>query len=477
MNRWARLASLSRVTTWIILSAAVLATTGLFPGRVFGQETPLDQYVRKADASYGWKLIKTIPGDGVRTFIIHLKSQTWRSKAEVDRTLWEHWLVIVKPDKVTSKTAFLLVGGGSNDSAMPESANPMTLVIAKATGTVVAELRMVPNQPLVFNGDGKKRKEDDLIAYTWDQFLKTGDITWSARFPMVKSVVRAMDCLQEFLRSKEGGGVIIEKFVVAGGSKRGWTTWLAGAVDGRVEAIIPIVIDVVNVEPSMRHHAHVYGFWAKAIGDYFRHGIMQRWNEPRLRQLYQVEDPYFYRDRLKKPMFIVNATGDQFFCPDSSQFYFEDLKGEKHLRYVPNADHSLRGSDSLDSIIGFYEMILTGKPRPRFSWTFEKEGAIRVKAQDRPKQVTLWQAHNPKSRDFRLLTIGKAFTSQPLTAREDGSFVAKVEPGKEGWTAFFVELTYDTGGTCPIKLTTAVRILPDRLPFANLDPAKVPSEP
>ena len=49
------------------------------------------------------------------------------------------------------------------------------------------------------------------------------------------------------------------------------------------------------------------------------------------------------------PKYIINGSGDQFFCPDSSQFYFNDLKGEKHLRYVPNVDHSV--DDDFDAVI------------------------------------------------------------------------------------------------------------------------------
>ena len=52
------------------------------------------------------------------------------------------------------------------------------------------------------------------------------------------------------------------------------------------------------------------------------------------------------------PKFIMNASGDQFFLPDSSQFYFDDLTGDKYLRYVPNADHWLDDTDARRELVG-----------------------------------------------------------------------------------------------------------------------------
>jgi PhoPQ-activated pathogenicity-related protein len=277
--------------------------------------------------------------------------------------------------------------------------------------------------------------------------------------------------------SDEGGKVAIEKFDVSGGSKRGWTTWCTAAVDKRVAAAIPIVIDVINVPACSRHHIAAYRFYAEAIGDYVRHNLTGRGEDPRTKLLYAIEDPYSYRDRLTMPKFVVNAAGDQYFPPDSSQFYFADLQGEKSLRYVPNADHSLRDSDAIESIIAFYQMVLAGKPRPKYSWTFESDGSIRVQTADAPKEVKLWQATNPAARDFRVKTIGKAYQSQTLSDAGGGMFVGRITPPEKGWTAFFVELTYDVGQAFPLKLTTAVRILPDTLPFADLDPAKATLEP
>ena len=447
---------------------AALALAAVLAGwRQEAGETALDRYVRKPDPAYAWKVVSQSGGQ----FVVDLKSQAWRTEKEVDRTVWQHWLTVVRPEKTASTTAFLFIGGGANGGEPPRAADPRLALTAAATSSVVAELKMIPNQPLVFHGDGKGRKEDDLIGYTWDQFLKTGDETWPARLPMVKSAVRAMDCIQELLASEQGGKLKVEKFVVAGGSKRGWTTWCTAAVDKRVEAAVPMVIDVLNVEASMRHHVAAYGFYSLAVGDYFRHGIMQRVDDPKLKALYEIEDPYSYRERLTMPKYIVNAAGDQFFLPDSSQFYFDGLKGEKHLRYVPNTDHSLRGSDAWESVAAFYQLVLSGKPRPKYAWTFEKDGSIRVTCETAPKQVLLWQATNPKARDFRLPVVGKAYASRPLEDRGGGVYVGAIEPPKEGWTAFFVEMTFDA-----LKVTSGVRVAPDVLPFKDLDPATAPLE-
>jgi PhoPQ-activated pathogenicity-related protein len=426
--------------------------------------TPLDEYVAKADSTYGWKIIKIIPGDGYTTFVVDMQSQRWRSVPEVDRAVWEHRLLIVKPQTVKHVTALLTIGGGRNDGPAREAPSPQSVRVAKATSSVVAELGMIPNQPLVFNADGQPRTEDDLIAYGWVKFMDTHDPTWLPRLPMVKSAVRAMDTVTAVLASEQGGKTAVNKYVVAGGSKRGWTTWLTGAVDRRVVALIPIVIDVVNVRACGINHFCSYGFWAPAIGDYTRHRVQERRDTPEYAELLRIVDPYFYRDRLTMPKFVLNAAGDQYFPPDSSKFYFGDLQGVKVLRYVPNADHSLRGSDAQDSILAFYQAILNKSPLPRFTWKVLPDGALEVKPEGKPAEVNLWQATNPKARDFRLVSIGPAYQKSRLEPTPDGAYVAKVRTPETGWTAFFVELVFESGGEVPFKFTTPVQIVPDVLP-------------
>jgi PhoPQ-activated pathogenicity-related protein len=196
---------------------------------------------------------------------------------------------------------------------------------------------------------------------------------------------------------------------------------------------------------------------------------------PEFAALMKIEDPYSYRQRLTMPKFIFNASGDQFFVPDSSQFYFDDLPGVKYLRYVPNADHSLKGSDAYDTLQACFSAVLNQTPLPQFSWTLEPDGGMRVKANTTPSAVTLWQATNPNARDFRLDTLGPVWRSSPLTDQGGGVYVAKVAAPAKGWTAFFAELTFPSAPQSPpFKFTTQVRVVPDVLPHKFVAPGRPP---
>jgi PhoPQ-activated pathogenicity-related protein len=379
-------------------------------------KTALERYVEAPDPAYKYEVVSTTAGKGFTTTLIEMTSQSWRSEAEVDRPIWKHWLFLITPSEVRHATGFLYITGGNNASPAPRAADEALVRIATTTRSVVAELRMVPNQPLAFTEDKRPRIEDDMIAYTWDKFLRGGDERWPARLPMTKAAVRAMDTVTA-VSAKAGQKV--ERFVVAGASKRGWTAWTTAAVDARVVGIVPIVIDLLNLVPSFAHH-HA----------------------------------------------LLSATGDQFFLPDSWQFYLDALPGSTYVRYVPNADHSLRGTDAWTSALAFYATLLEGKPMPRFSWKVAKDGTITVDAKDTPAEVKLWQITNPGARDFRLSSIGARWKGSALAPSGPNRYVAKVATPKRGFTAYMIELTYPSGVTdAPFKLTTGVKVVPDVEPF------------
>ena len=458
-----------------IVSVTVLGLTGCSKPEIDGSaatqaSSPLDRYVATPDTSFHYEHVHTIEGDGYKAHVIRMNSQRWLTTTEVKDPLWWHWLTMIVPDSVQSRTGLLYIGGGSRKDSMPKEANPDFIRIALTTNSVVTALHNVPNQPIEFVGDDfGPRVEDELIAYAWRQYLEAGakesDSRWLPRLPMTNAAVRAMDVITAI--SSEKAGKKIDSFVVAGGSKRGWTTWTTAIADRRVVAIIPIVIDMLNVVPSFQHHWRAYGFWAPAVGDYVHEGIMEWQQSTEYQRLMKVVEPYSFRNRLSLPKLLINASGDQFFLPDSCRFYWDDLLGEKHVRYVPNADHSLSGSDAIETIAAFHHAIINNRARPDFEWRGNggKLNIITEPGQS-PQALTLWQATNPNARDFRLETIGKSWKAQPIVLADDGHYQITVEAPKTGWTAFFVELTFPGTGEVPLKLTTGIVVVPDTVPHA-----------
>jgi len=439
--------------------AGVLLISGIIEARA----TALDDYVAAPDAAYLWSVDSVIPGTGYTDIVIDLKSQMWLTLAEVDRTLWEHWLVITVPDTVSHTAGLLLIEGGSNGGSAPGGNDAELIALAVATNSITARLRMVPNQPLTFTGD-VPRWEDEQIAYAWDKFLTSGDPKWLSRLPMTKAAVRAMDAITAFCATPQGGSHTVNQFIVSGASKRGWTTWTTAAVDGRVIAFAPLVIDLLNVQISFEHHFAALGRWAPAIQDYVDMDIPSWFNTPEFADLLEIAGPYSYRDRYTMPKFAINGSQDQFFLPDSSQFYWDKIPGEKYLRYVPNADHGLNAS-AWEDFSAWYWAILTGTARPQFSWVKNEDGSISVNTVDAPSQVLLWQATNPDARDFNLDNVGAIYSSSVLAPSGPNEYTAQVPAPAQGWTAFFVELTFASGGPYPFRFTTEVSVVPDVLPY------------
>ncbi|MBI2422585.1 MAG: PKD domain-containing protein [Candidatus Hydrogenedentes bacterium] len=448
----------------------------------------LRDFVYSCDPTYDWSLTSVSRETAFTTSRLSMTSGTWRGTQEVNETEWRHIVSVGEPLTVSSTTAMLFVSGGSFSSS-PANID-LIKQIAQATQTVVALIQNVPSQPLIFANEVQGRTEDEIIAYSYDKYLDSfdagkTDMTWPALLPMTRSAVRAMDTVQDYLRTRANNPINIDRFVVLGASKRGWTTWLTAAADPRVHAIAPLVIDVLNMEIQINHHFAAYGFYSDAIEDYVNAGVFERFGTPASDSLLSIVDPYAYRSRLTMPKLISNSSGDQFFLPDSSQFYYNQLPGENYLYFAPNTDHSLSGAagsytntGTFSSLLAWYNAVVaptgqstgTSFARPQFSWQFLGNNGLRVTTATTPIDVKLWTAANPNTRDFRLETIGAVWTSTTLTA-VNGSpnvFEGNVTVPTAGWRAFFIQLTFpsnDPALNTPYSFTTEVRVVPDILPF------------
>jgi len=437
------------------------------------QTRAIDAYVAKPDPAFGWSLDHTLSGPGYHGAVLALTSQSWLDATKVDKPVWKHWLTVIVPDETRFSQAFLYITGGDNTDPAPKAAPDAFARMATETHAVVAELDDVPNQPLRFAEEpDRPRVEDEIIAYQQAKFVKDRNPLDLLRLPMVKSGVAAMTAVQQYLASDQGGKLKLDGFVVAGASKRAWTTWLVGAIDPRVVAIVPIVINVLDVDATTRHHWEAMGYFSPALKDYVENGLIPGMiGTPGLRAVNRIEDPLNYRSRpsMRMPKYIINAVGDEYFPPDNTRFSYHLLPEIKRLRMIPNSKHSTAGTDITQSITAFFDAILTERPLPVYSWRLRKDGAIVVRSKTKPLEVNLWQANDPKARDFRVDTIGKAFASTRLEQQKNGTWVGKVEKPQRGWSAYFVELTYPSGTAYPFKFTTEVSVIPDTLPYTWKD--------
>lgn len=402
----------------------------------------LDDYVAKPDANYGWKLRSRMEVAGVDVVELILTSQTWRGIE------WKHQLLVCLPKqaKNPSQAMMLITGGGWKDELdnPPEGGKPklptealLLAGIVNRVGSPVAILSHVPFQPIF---DGKV--EDQIIAYTFAEYLKDQDPEWPLLLPMTKSAVRAMDAVQEFV--KEETGLSVENFTVTGGSKRGWTTWLTGAVDPRVNAIAPIVIDVLNMQPQMEHQLATWGKYSEMIDDYTRNGIQLAADSPVGRKLNEIVDPYSYRERLTQPKLIVIATNDRYWPLDALNIYWDDLIGPKYVMYVPNHGHGVADVARLTGSISSLHRMASGElPFPQLEWNLEETGdklSLSMNADIKPKQVVAWLATS-ETKDFR----DSKWKSYPAERGSDG-YTYEIDVPSSGYAAMFGEAVFDHGG-------------------------------
>ena len=438
-------------------------------------ESILKDYVMATDTNFHFEVVHTVTGPDYDYHVLKMTSQQWLTPDLVDKTEWWHWVSIVVPRDTPFDTGLMWIGGGSTNTKMPENPDELILAAATQTNSIVAQVHNIPFQPLTFANDTfGERYEDAIISYGWRKFLEGGakdeDAIWLARLPMTKAVKLAMDATSELVKTYYD--INLTNYVVAGASKRGWTTWTTAAVDDRVVAIIPIVIDMLNLVPSFEHHWRNYGFWAPAVDDYVREGVMEWMGTPEFDRLLEITEPYSFVEDLNLPKLLINAAGDQFFQPDSWEFYWNDLKGEKHIQYVPNFGHDLSKSDALPNMISFYSSVINNQERPSYEWNIEDDLiSFQADPENLPISVKIWTASNEKTRDFRVDVFGPNWKSTELESAANGRYSYQMKQPDNGYQAYFMEVTF--AGKTPLKVTSGVEVLPRTYPFEDFIPEHV----
>jgi len=494
-----------------LLSSVFLLTSFLS----FITASPLWDYVHTDDGAFAWVDTGiTISGGtnstgGWTGYLLNVTSQAWLTPADFQGPfghIWWHQVVVILPDDgvLYPDAAALWITGNDNDGnpGPPDNSDEDILVCASLAVTVrtaCSVLYQIPNAPLVFTADPerKERSEDAAVAFTWAQYMlyNQNKPEWVLYFPMCKAAIKTMDATTEFLQNKTGN--VITRWVTAGASKRGATTWLTGAVDKRIIGIVPIVFDVLNFKAGVQHMWQTLGNWTFAFTDYRDANITRYLNDGTnyIDILATQIDPLSYAANLTMSKLVVDATGDEFFQPQDDDFWWGKLPGETLRMMVDNAEHSM-ATGALYLITGaevWYKALLDGTPRPNFSWTKNNvtgDITVSVSGPMQPVRVVNRMATTLDGyrRDFRLVAgntpanpckyiaiplFGSACLRPIIWIGNDigmtnynpntqtSTWIATQDPPAVGWRGFLVELYFNS--TIPglyFQLTTQVSILP-----------------
>lgn len=416
-----------------LLSGAVWAQTTLQTTA----ETALVDYINNGDSCYEWTLTDQMQGRGVTAYRLELTSQKWQD------IVWRHELVVMVPNIIEHDEALLHISGGSVDT---ETGKPnlhnwddgtikSLSDIALRCKAVTAILWQVPRQPL-FGG----KYEDDLLAYTLYRFQTDKDYSWPLLFPMVKSAIRAMDAIEEFVAKERS--TTVNKFVLNGYSKRGWTTWMsAGSGDKRIVAIAPAVIDILNMQVSVPYQRHMFGDYSAQIGDYVEIGLTEQLITPEGWTVVRMIDPYHYREHYKMPKLVLLGSNDPFWTVDAVKNYIDDIPGKSWTAYSVNAGHGLN-EEAITSLEAFFCQSINGLKYPQMDYKAKesKEGiTLQFKADKGLLEgVEIWEA-NSDNRDFRKCEFKPTVVDGVAHSKR---FKVEVEYPQSGYKAFVVILKY-----------------------------------
>ncbi|CAK8740675.1 hypothetical protein SODG_004630 [Sodalis praecaptivus] len=139
-------------------------------------------------------------------------------------------------------------------------------------------------------------------------------------------------------------------------------------------------MDLLDTKKSLEHMYQSYGKnWPVAFYPYYKQGVDQQIGTDEFASLMTLEDPLTYLntdmgDRLKIDKYIINASGDDFYVPDNSHFYYDQLPGSKSLRVVPNSSHNGILSVAEQSLITFVNRFQEKQKLPEITEKVQNSG-------------------------------------------------------------------------------------------------------
>lgn len=247
---------------------------------------------------------------------------------------WKHTLLVLSPKKPQQTPSrpqlpMILFLDNFQTGSYPSNADISKFQeISDITNTSVACLGGVPNEPLF------ERKEGDLMSYSIQRYLETGDRSWPLLIPMVRAVRTALMILSNPRIASQ------ESFIIVGSSKRGWATYLTAATDARVRAFSVLAFDFVRFEEQIIAY-HRGESPSRELSMYNQLGLFSTTPAPRLSELFKLLDPFRYKEKLDMPKLLMTGTSDRWWDNSMWKRFAPFFNGQTDVVRLPGAGHSV----------------------------------------------------------------------------------------------------------------------------------------
>src|SRR4030095_15192556 len=135
---------------------------------------------------------------------------------------------------------------------------------------------------------------------------------------------------------------------------------------------------------QMKNQVNAFGKPSEMIKDYTERKLIPIPDTTEAKKLWLMIDRWVYREKLTLPKMIINGANDPYWPLDALNSYWDDLKGDKWILYVPNAGHDLREREkygkldllpmrAINTLSAFCYCQIFDKKMPTLNWKYTDE--------------------------------------------------------------------------------------------------------
>ncbi|HOV32946.1 MAG TPA: PhoPQ-activated protein PqaA family protein [Candidatus Hydrogenedens sp.] len=443
----------------------------------------LSKFVKDYDNAYKVEVYAEKQGEGYKAYFLDFVSQSWHPEKTVP-PVWRHWLTLIIPNQRVKDIGMLVLTEGLSTNETPMSEIPPYFIsLAVSSKSVVAILEGFPRDKVGIYETPTKVVNLELTEFaSWSlkQYFETYDPGWVIFCPMVKSVVRAMDAVQEFLLKNLRSEIPLKEFVLCGDAPF-FVPWLVPPMDSRVIGLVSVNVSVFHLEQQIKRMFMDEINLPPLFAEMDDAGILPLLETEDGENLLKVIDPYSYSTLLHIPKLVISL-GNQQGCnlvSLSEQAISEipepvnwlmclHLQLSREFAFLPqqlllNFSSSTNTPiyDFKDTIRVFYHRILGQKNMPTFHWEFSPTGECTVKASEEIIECRAWYCSKDKRGDIFNL-MNKDWKCKILSEVIEKTYRTTISIPSQQYTAVFLEVIFPSLMGVPYTLTSNIHIITPR---------------